>query len=106
MSEHLDAIFGSIRGFAQKLAASQQYLVRAEETKDRAWRLTFLREARRAYEGALPHLLKLRASLEETPMAELRDQVVAIETSFVSHEQRLLKLETQLAFAAGPAGTA
>lgn len=106
MSEHLDAIFGAIRGFAQELMASQQFLTRAEETTDRAWRLTFLREARRRYEDALPHLKTLRAQLLETPIDQLSEQVVAIETNFASHEQRLMKLEAELAIACGPAGTA
>ncbi|MFT3765545.1 MAG: hypothetical protein QM820_08530 [Minicystis sp.] len=51
-ADYLDAIFASIRTFAQEMETSKRWLLRAERTASPSWRLTFLREARAALERA------------------------------------------------------
>jgi hypothetical protein len=45
---YLDAIFSRVRLFAQLIESGKGWATRAEATQNRAWRLTFLREARAA----------------------------------------------------------
>lgn len=58
-ADYLDAIFSAIRAFAHEIEASKRWLARAEQTKSRAWRLSFLREARAALERAPAQLAKV-----------------------------------------------
>ena len=53
---YLDAIFAAIRAFAHDFEASKRWLARAEQTQGAAWRLSFLREARAAFERATERL--------------------------------------------------
>lgn len=112
---YLDAIFVAIRAFTEKLVRSQQWLTHAEETTNRAWRLSFLREARRAYEAAGPHLGEIRERLgppgepsphEPSPLEQLQKSLVTMQSKLDEHERRLIALESELAFASGPIGNA
>ena len=119
-TDYLDAIFVAIRAFARELLRSQQWLSRAEATCDRAWRLTFLREARVACEAAHPYLGELRQRLGPpgherspaepdnvvSPLEQLQRNLVSMHEKYRAHEERLVSLEASLAFAVGPIGIA
>jgi hypothetical protein len=106
-----DAIFSAIRSFAGALVESQKWLDRAEETRERAWRLSFLQQARQAYDSAKPHLGELHrriGSIEgleptDTPMEELaphdalRQNLLRMQTNYDAHEHRLSALEMAMA---------
>jgi hypothetical protein len=51
---YLDAIFASIRSFAQEIEGGRRWLARADATEHVGWKLTFLREARGALERTRP----------------------------------------------------
>lgn len=55
-SGYLDEIFAAIRAFSREIGCSRDWLTRAERTESRAWRLSFLAEARAAWERAPAHL--------------------------------------------------
>jgi hypothetical protein len=108
---HYDAIFTAIRRFAEKLLASQKWLDRAEETRDPTWRLSFVREARRAFEDTRPHLAELHRrigpveGLEPVTEAEreallpseaLEHHLVAMQKNYDAQEERLRAAESQL----------
>ena len=119
-TDYLDAIFGAIRAFARELLRSQQWLTRAEATTDRAWRLTFLREARVAYEAAHPYLGELRQHLGPpgherspaqpddvvSPLEQLQRNLTSMHEKYRAHEEKLMAAEASLALAAGPIGSA
>jgi hypothetical protein len=108
---HYDAIFTAIRRFAEKLLSSQKWLEKAEETRDASWRLSFLREARRAFEDTRPHLEELHRrigpveGLEPVSDAEreallpseaLEHHLVAMQKNYDAQEKRLRDAESQL----------
>jgi hypothetical protein len=110
---YLDAIFESIRAFAQELEASRRWLLRAEQTENQAWRLSFLREARAAYERTLVRLEVVKGRLAAlgsadtlpAPLDRIHGNLVTMRTDLDAHAERLLKLEAREAEAA-PVGRA
>ena len=110
---YLDAIFASIRAFAQELEASRRWLGRAEQTEHQAWRLSFLREARAGYERTRPRLDAVVTRLAALgpadalppPLDRIHHNVAAMRADLADHADRLHKLEAREAEAA-PLGRA
>jgi hypothetical protein len=111
--DYLDAIFASIRAFSQELDAARRWLGRAEQTENQAWRLSFLREARAAYERTLVRLevvadrLGALGSADSlpAPLDRIHENLVTMRTDLDAHAERLLRLEAREAEAA-PVGRA
>ena len=111
---YLDAIFVSIRAFAQELEASRAWLARVEQTENQVWRLSFLREARASFERAPARLAEIVEQLgalgsAETlpaPLDRLRDNVAKMRADVAAHGERLRALEAKEAQAAAPIGQA
>ena len=101
---YLDAIFASIRSFAQDLEASKRWLGRAEQTENQAWRLSFFREAtgalertRRTLEGVTRRVAAL--GTEESlppPLDRIHDNLAAMRTDLAAQAERLGRLETRV----------
>ncbi len=112
--DYLDAIFTSIRAFAKELDASRRWLSRAEQTENQAWRLSFLREARAAYERAPARLAALVERLSAlgssdslpAPLDRLPQNLVTMRCDLAVHEERLVRLEAREAQAGEPIGRA
>jgi hypothetical protein len=112
--DYLDAIFTSIRAFARELDTSRRWLSRAEQTENQAWRLSFLREARAAYERAPARLAALVDRLGAlgssdalpAPLDRLHQNLATMRRDLATHEERLLRLETREAQAGAPVGRA
>jgi hypothetical protein len=110
---YLDAIFASIRAFAQELEASRRWLGRAEQTENQAWRLSFLREARAAYERAHPRLEAVVAKVGAlgaadtlpAPLDRIHGNIATMRAELAAHADRLVRLEAKEAEAA-PVGRA
>jgi hypothetical protein len=111
---YLDAIFSSIRTFAQELDASRRWLQRAEQTENQAWRLSFLRAARVAYERAPTHLAAVGERLSAlgsadslpAPLDRIHQNLAAMRADLTAHAERLVRLEAREAQAAAPIGRA
>ena len=111
---YLDAIFASIRAFAQELEASRRWLLRAEQTENQAWRLSFLREARATHErtparlAAVAEQLAALGSLESlpAPLDRIHQNLAAMRTDLAAHEEHLVRAEAREARAAAPIGRA
>jgi hypothetical protein len=112
--DYLDAIFASIRSFAQELDASRRWLSRAEATENQAWRLSFLHEARATCERAparlaalVEHLAALGAGDSlPAPLDRLPGRLAVMRRDLSAHEERLATLEAKLAEGAEPIGRA
>jgi hypothetical protein len=112
--DYLDAIFSSIRAFAKELDASRRWLTRAEQTENQAWRLSFLREARAAYERTPARLAALVDRLAAlgpcdalpAPLDRLPQNLTTMRSDLAVHEERLLLLEAREAQAGAPIGRA
>jgi len=110
---YLDAIFESIRAFAQELEASRRWLSRAEQTENQAWRLSFLRQARAAYERTpvrLEAVVDRLAALGSAdslpaPLDRIQENLATMRADLEAHAERLLRLEAREAEAA-PVGRA
>lgn len=110
---YLDAIFESIRAFAQELEGSRRWLVRAEQTENQAWRLSFLRQARAAYERTPARLEAVVARLAAlgsadslpAPLDRIHENLATMRADLDAHAERLLRLEAREAEAA-PVGQA
>ena len=110
---YLDAIFESIRAFAQELEASRRWLQRAEQTENQAWRLSFLREARAAYERTLARLGGVADRLDALgsadslppPLDRIHGNLATMRTDLDAHAERLLRIEAREAETA-PVGRA
>jgi hypothetical protein len=110
---YLDAIFASIRAFAHELDASRRWLGRAEQTENQAWRLSFLREARAAYERSHPRLDAVAARLAAlgpadtlpAPIDRIHENLATMRADLAAHADRLVRLEAKEAQAA-PVGRA
>ena len=111
---YLDAIFTSIRAFAQELEASRRWLARAEATENQAWRLSFLRAAREAYErtparlAAVAERLAALGSVDSlpAPLDRIHENLATMRADLADHEARLLRTEAREAQAAAPIGRA
>ena len=110
---YLDAIFTAIRAFAKELEASRSWLQRAEQTENQAWRLSFLREARAAYERTRPRLDQVAARLAAlgpasslpAPLDRIHHNLAAMRADLTAQADRLVRLEAREAEAA-PVGRA
>ncbi len=110
---YLDAIFASIRSFAHELDASRRWLQRAEQTESQVWRLSFLREARAAYERARPRLDRVDGKLAAlgppstlpAPLDRIHHNLAAMRSDLAAQAERLVRLEAREAEAA-PLGRA
>jgi hypothetical protein len=110
---YLDAIFGSVRAFAQEIEASKRWLSRAEQTQNQAWRLSFLREARaacdrtrRTLETATRRLGALGpAEALPPPLDRMQANLTAMRTDLATQTERLVRLEAREAEGA-PVGRA
>jgi hypothetical protein len=107
---YLDAIFASIRGFAQELESSRRWLQRAEQTENQPWRFTFLREARAGHDRARARLDAVTARLSAlgtlpAPLDRIHDNLAAMRTDVAAHAERLVRVEAHQAQAA-PIGRA
>ncbi len=102
---YLDAIFTSIRAFAQELEASRRWLGRAEQTENLAWRLSFLREARAGYERTRPRLEAVVARLSAlgpaeslpAPLDRIHQNLATMRADLAAHAERLVRMEAQAA---------
>ncbi len=111
---YLDAIFASIRSFGAELEASRRWLLRAEQTENQAWRLSFLREARVAYErtparlAAVAERLAALGSVDSlpAPLDHIHENLASMRADLAAHEGRLLAIEAREARAASPIGRA
>jgi hypothetical protein len=100
---YLDAIFESIRAFAEELAASRRWLQRAEQTENQAWRLSFLREARAAYERTPVRLRVVEGRLAAlgsadslpAPLDRIHENLTTMRADLEAHAERLLRLEAR-----------
>jgi hypothetical protein len=112
--DYLDAIFASIRAFSQELDASRRWLGRAEQTENQAWRLSFLREARAAYERTPSRLTVVAERLSALggadalppPLDRMHHNLTRMRGDLEAHEERLVRLEAREAQAAAPIGRA
>jgi len=110
---YLDAIFASIRAFAQELEASRRWLGRAEQTENQAWRLSFLRAARAGYERTCPRLDAVVARVAALgpadtlppPLDRIHHNVATMRADLSEHGDRLVRLEAREAQAT-PVGKA
>lgn len=62
-ADYLDAIFAAIRAFARDLEAAKRWLACADRTDNRAFRLSFLQQARAALSRASEDLAAVAARL-------------------------------------------
>ena len=112
--DYLDAIFATIRSFAQELDASRRWLTRAEQTENQAWRLSFLHEARATCERAPALLAALVDRLGAlgsgealpAPLDRLPGRLAVMRRDLHAHEERLAKVEAKVAEGAEPIGRA
>jgi hypothetical protein len=110
---YLDAIFEAIRAFAQELEASRRWLLRAEQTDNQAWRLSFLRAARAAYErteGRLEAVVARLAALGSAdslpaPLDRIHENLATMRADLDTHAERLRRHEAREA-EARPVGRA
>lgn len=110
---YLDAIFESIRAFAQELEASRRWLLRVEQTENQAWRLSFLREGRVAYERTAVRFEAVKGRLEAlgppeslpAPLDRIHANLISMRADLDAHVERLLRLEAREAETA-PVGRA
>jgi hypothetical protein len=110
---YLDAIFASIRAFAHELETSRRWLGRAEQTENQAWRLSFLREARAAYERSRPRLDAVASRLAAlgpahtipAPLDRIHHNLAAMRADLAALAERLVGLEAREAQTA-PVGRA
>jgi hypothetical protein len=110
---YLDAIFSSIRAFAHELEASRSWLAQAERTENQAWRLSFLREARAAYERTRPRLDAVATRLAALgpagslppPLDRIHTNLATMRADLAAQAERLVGLEAREAQAA-PVGRA
>jgi hypothetical protein len=111
---YLDAIFAAIRAFAQELEASRRWLGRAEQTENQTWRLSFLREARAAYERVPARLATVVDQLSAlgpadalpAPLDRVHQNLTAMRRDLLAQGERLVRLEAREAQAAAPIGRA
>ena len=100
---YLDAIFTSIRAFTQELEAAKRWLGRAEQTENQVWRLSFLREARAAYERASRRLDAIAAKLAAlgqpdalpAPLDRIPENVATMRADLAAHAERLVRREAR-----------
>lgn len=100
---YLDAIFASIRAFAQELEAARKWLGRAEQTENQAWRLSFLREARAGYERTRARLDAVVARVTALgpadtlppPIDRIHHNIATMRADLSELAERQLRLETR-----------
>jgi hypothetical protein len=100
---YLDAIFASIRTFAQDMETCKRWLGRAEQTENQVWRLSFLREARaaegrtrRTLEAVQRRVAGLGApEALPAPLDRMHVNLAAMRTDLAEQAERLGRLETR-----------
>lgn len=98
---YLDALFTTIRAFTDDLSASKRWLARAEATKNQAWRLSFLLEARTTCDRAPVHLTLAAERLAElgsvrslpAPLDRIHENFATMRADLAAHEESLRKAE-------------
>jgi hypothetical protein len=120
MSAYLDAIFGGLQRFAEQRKTSQRWTACALGTSDRAWRLTFLHEARAAQSAARRLLANATAELGPPPpgipddadaatlppLVVLARRLCTLRDELELEDRRLSSLEAECASREGPRWTA
>lgn len=120
MAAYLDAIFGGLQRFAERRKAAQRWTACALGTSNRAWRLTFLREARAAQSAARRLLTTTADELGPPPpgipddadtatlppMVVLARRLCALRDELELEARRLSSLEADCASREGPRWTA
>jgi hypothetical protein len=100
---YLDALFAAIRAFAQELDASRRWLGRAEQTESQAWRLSFLRASRAAFERAPARLAAVADQLAAlgpaeslpAPLDRVHRNLSAMRADLVAQGERLRSFEAK-----------
>jgi hypothetical protein len=98
-ASYLDAIFGGIRDAARDLTASQQWLARAEKTKDIGWRGTFVNEAHVRWHAASRALGEVEGQLGTSgvvrggeglsPVEQLQQNIASLRHKLELQEKRV-----------------
>jgi hypothetical protein len=103
-ADYLDAIFSAIRAFAHDLETSKRWLGRAEQSKSRSWRLSFLHEARAALERAPAHLATVDERLAAlgpidalpAPLDRIQGNLATMRADLAAQRQALHAAEAKL----------
>jgi len=103
-ANYLDALFGSLRAFTRELEASRTWLSRAEQTGVQAWRLSFLRAARDAFERAHGCLGQVRERLAvfgpaeavPSPLDRIQQNLTAMRSNLEAQARRIGALEENI----------
>ncbi|APR87649.1 hypothetical protein A7982_12998 [Minicystis rosea] len=109
-ADYLDAIFAAIRSFAEEMESSKRWLARADRTQSPPWRLTFLREARAAFDRAAPRLDAVAERLAALgaadtlppPLDRVHKNLATMRTDLATHGDRVHDAEGKVP----PIGTA
>lgn len=104
-ADYLDAIFAAIRAFSHEMEASERWILRAERTPGPLWRLTFLREARAAFERAPPRLAAVADRLAALgppeslppPLDRIHANLATMRADLAAHGERLRVAEGTVA---------
>jgi hypothetical protein len=102
---YLDAIFASIRSFAQDIEGGKRWLARADQTENAAWRFTFLREARASLDRAGSTLAAVTrrvsalgpAEALPPPLDRIHENVSAMSQDLARETDRLVELLARIA---------